>query len=384
MALCRSTRFARMYHTERYSSLRPVTWIISDGNILNDHKAACIASALRTPYEVKRIYQPRLVPSQLHQKLTNLRSYLRPDFSGPLSHIGDTASSDDLPQLAIAASNSCLPALLEIKRRTRSQSISVYLGIPNAKLPLIDALVLSRLDQMCLRYLGPARANLDNATSTLLPFSGTLTSPPQELPQTGSKPTVVVCIGRGVEPAGFKLQTSDIDKIAEGLEHTQSENYCVLLSPEMSPHLRSKVLALLVSRLRLNSRSDVQVVDYSLPDQPSPVGIIASASLVVASADDIASVSLAASLQRPVYIAGEERTTNILRNYYQVLDSSNLVRRFYPKGSRYSHMVMPDISGDIDEYSALRDHEPWAKYDSQQDLDGIVAFIRQRIKVLNE
>ncbi|KAJ2831085.1 hypothetical protein GGI24_001698 [Coemansia furcata] len=195
---------------------------------------------------------------------------------------------------------------------------------------------------------------------------------------------ICLCYSSGVEPAGFKLLTSDIDILAEGLEHIQPEKLCILLSSAMSSHLKSRVLALLVNRLRHNSHADIEVVDYSLPDQPSPVDIIASASLVVASADDIASVSLAASLQRPVYIAGEERTTGILRNYYQVLDASNLVRRFYPKGSRYSHMVMSDISGSIDEYSALRDHEPWAMYNSQQDLDNISDFIQQRIKILNE
>ncbi|KAJ2033104.1 hypothetical protein GGI01_003756 [Coemansia sp. RSA 376] len=384
MALRHSVRFGRMYHTERHSSLRPVTWIISDGNVLNDYKATRIASALQTPYEVKNIFKPRFVPPLLHQKLTNVRALLQPDLSGPLSHVEDTVGNDDLPQLAIATSNNCLPALLEIKQRTRGQSISVYLGLPDVKLAQIDALVFSRFDQMRLRYLGPARANLENAISTLLPFSGALMPHPQGLAQAESKRTVVVCIGSGVEPAGFKLQTSDIDILAEGLEHTQPEKLCVLLSPELSSHLKSKVHTLLVNRLRHNSSSDVEVVDYSLPGQPSPVDIIASASLVVATADDIPSVSLAVSLHRPVYIAGEERTTNILRNYYQVLDASNLVRRFYPKGSRYSYMVMSDISGDIDEYSALRDHEPWTKYDSHQDLSNISDFIRQRIKTLNK
>ncbi|KAJ2821919.1 hypothetical protein FBU31_004752, partial [Coemansia sp. 'formosensis'] len=288
-----------MYHAERHSSLLPVAWIISDGNILNDYKAARIASALQTPYEVKRISQSRLVPSLLRQKLTTVRSFLRPDFSGPLSHIEDTVGNDELPQLAIAASDSCLPALLELKQRTRGQSISVYLGLPNVKLTQIDALVLSRLDQMRLRYLGPARANLENSISTLLPFSGAPMSHPPALRQTESSCTVVVCIGSGVEPAGFKLLTNDIDILAEGLEHIQPEKLRILLSSAMSSHLKSKVLALLVNRLRHNSHSDIEVVDYSRPDQPSPVDIIASASLVVASADDIASVSLAASLQRP-------------------------------------------------------------------------------------
>ncbi|KAJ2457584.1 hypothetical protein GGF42_002594 [Coemansia sp. RSA 2424] len=381
MSLGRSLRFARKYHAERHSSLQPKAWIISDGNILNDYKATRVASALQTPYEVKRIYQSRPMPSLLHQTLTNMRSLVQPDYSGPLSHIEDTSGNDDLPQLAIAASTSCLPALLEIKQRTRGHSISVYLGLPDVKLAKIDALVLSRLDQMRLRHLGPARANLENAISTLLPFSGAIMTDP---PQASSKRTVAVCIGSGVESAGFKLQTSDIAALAEGLEHIQPAQLRVLLSPALNSHLKSKVLSLLVDRLRQSSHSDVEVIDYSVPDQPSPVDILASASAVVATADDTASVSLAAALQRPVYIAGEERTTSILRNYYQVLDASNFVRRFYPRGSRYSYMVMPDISGNIDEYSALRDHEPWAKYDSKQDLDNISAFIRQRIKTLNE
>ncbi|KAJ2422494.1 hypothetical protein GGF41_003483, partial [Coemansia sp. RSA 2531] len=197
MALRHSVRFGRMYHTERHSSLRPVTWIISDGNVLNDYKATRIASALQTPYEVKNIFKPRFVPPLLHQKLTNVRALLQPDLSGPLSHVEDTVGNDDLPQLAIATSNNCLPALLEIKQRTRGQSISVYLGLPDVKLAQIDALVFSRFDQMRLRYLGPARANLENAISTLLPFSGALMPHPQGLAQAESKRTVVVCIGSG-------------------------------------------------------------------------------------------------------------------------------------------------------------------------------------------
>ncbi|KAJ2899576.1 hypothetical protein IWW38_000926 [Coemansia aciculifera] len=385
MSLGRNLRFIRKYHAERHSSLQPKTWIISDGNILNDYKASRVASALRMPCEVKRIPQSGLVPPLMRQALTKIRSVIQPDYAGPLSLIDDTLGSDDFPQLAVASSNRCLPALLELKQRTRGNLISVFLGLPAVKLAKIDALVLSRLDQMRLRQLGPARANLDNSTSTLLPFSGaTLPDSPAPQPQADSKRTVVVCIGSGEASAGFRLQTSDIALLAEGLEHIQPAQLRVLLSPALSSHLKSKVLSLLVERLRQSSHTDIEVVDCSLPDQPSPVDILTSASVVVATADDIASVSLAVALQLPVYISGEERTTGILRNYYKVLDTNNLVRRFYPRGSRYSYMVMSDISGDIDEYSSLRDHEPWAKYDSQQDLDDISAFIRQRIKAIHE
>ncbi|KAJ2744887.1 hypothetical protein GGI20_002616 [Coemansia sp. BCRC 34301] len=385
MAWNRSLRFARQYHAERHSSLQPKIWVISDGNILNDFKATRVACALQTPYEVKRVFRHRLLPSYVHQTLVSARSVVQPDYSGPLSYIEDTLGNDDLPQLTIAASNSCLPALLEIKRRSRGHSISVFLGLPNVKLAKIDALVLSRLDQMHLRRLGPARANLDNAISTLLPFSGAMmTDLPPPQPQADCRRTVAVCIGNGVEQAGFKLQSSDISVLAEGLEHIQPAQLRVLLSPSMSSRLKSVILSQLVGRLQHSSHSGIDVLDYSLPGQPPPADILASASAVVATADDIASVSLATALQRPVYISGEERTTGILRSYYKVLDASNLVRRFYPRGSRYSYMVMADISGDIDEYSALRDHEPWTKYDAKQDLESISAFIRHRTKKLNE
>ncbi|KAJ2482181.1 hypothetical protein EV174_003274 [Coemansia sp. RSA 2320] len=367
--------------------------------MLNDYKAARISAALQLPHEVKRLCQSELIPARLRQKLTEIRSSFRPEFSGPLSLIEGTVGNGDLPQITIAASNSCIPALLEVKQRTHSQSLAVYLGLPDTSLSKIDVLVLSRLDQMRLRYLGPARANLETAVCTLLPFSGALKddlSPPPWLPEPASQRRVAVCIGSGVESAGFQLQSSDIDQLAEGLMHIQPAQMYILLSRELHPRLKAKIHSQLIDRLRhkicsrpdgrelLASAAHVNVVDYFLPDQPSPVSILASASLVVVNADDIASVSLAASLQRPVYIAGEESTTQILRNYYKLLDAGNIVRRFYPQGSRYSYMVMPDIEGPIDEFSAIRDHEPWARYDSQHDLDSITAFIRQRIRKLNE
>ncbi|KAJ1840210.1 hypothetical protein LPJ73_006497 [Coemansia sp. RSA 2703] len=128
---------------------------------------------------------------------------------------------------------------------------------------------------------------------------------------------------------------------------------------------------------------NLEVIDYSQSGQPSPEAILKLASHAVVTADDIPSVSLAASLGLPVYISGEERTTRILRNYYRVLDTNNIVRRFYPKGSRYSYMLLADIEGEIDEFSAIRDHEPWARYNAQQDLENVAAFIHERYRLLN-
>ncbi|KAJ2716213.1 hypothetical protein H4S00_004610 [Coemansia sp. D1744] len=92
---------------------------------------------------------------------------------------------------------------------------------------------------------------------------------------------------------------------------------------------------------------------------------------------------MAVSMGLPVYIAGMERVSNELRSYYHMLDGRNLVRRFYPQNSRYSYMLAPDITGNIDEFSAIRDHDPWGTYDAQQDLSDVAEFIKERYIEIN-
>ncbi|KAJ1725085.1 hypothetical protein LPJ53_000736 [Coemansia erecta] len=379
------------YRVERHSSLLPRAWVLSNGNILDDLKTTRLAQALGIPFETKQISSSWL-SSAAHRHLTNIRSIFSASPSDTLHYL-ENAPSDSLPRIAIAASDEALPALLEIKQRTRDQAVSVYLGLPNTKLTDIDALVLSRLDQMRLRHLGPARANLENSISTMLPLSGATTQSLHEVAQSGSNRLIAVCIGSGLEPAGYQLLSDDIDTLADGLLQVAGTSPVrILLSGKMHSGIKSMVESRLIRRL-LSSSTDsngtshppvnLEVLDYSQPGHPSPETVLGSASQVVVTADDIPSVSLAASLGRPVYISGEERTTRILRNYYRVLDTSNIVRRFYPKGSRYSYMLLADIEGEIDEFSAIRDHEPWAGYNAQQDLENVAAFIHERYRLLN-
>ncbi|PIA15155.1 hypothetical protein COEREDRAFT_88015 [Coemansia reversa NRRL 1564] len=296
-------------------------WIISGRRADAELPAISLAAALGTPSKPKR----------------------------KLNFVKD-ATGDVLPRFAIAGSRDALPSLLEIKQRSGGRSTAIYLGIPATKLSNIDVIVLSRLDQMKLRKIGPARANLDNSVSTLLPLSGAKASPQN----FALEPTVVVCIGKGTESAGYRMMKSDVNILYQQLLHIPSSRIRIVLPTELHQKERS-----------VDSCRDehpprvVEILDYAQANQPPLYDVLASASHVIVTADDIHSVSLAVSLQCPVYIAGEERTTGLLRNYYHMLESKNLVRRFYPKGSRYSYMVEPDIIGKVDEFSAIRDHEPW-------------------------
>ncbi|KAI9503693.1 hypothetical protein GGI25_002719 [Coemansia spiralis] len=357
----------RRYTTERHSSLSQKAWVITTGNPIDDLKTTVLASALGIPFEIKQVAPPSWLPGPLR----HFSSF--GNAKGMLRHI-QHAMEGDFPRVIIAASNDALPGLLEVKQATKGRTLSVFLGYPATKLSNIDALVLSRLDQMRLRALGPARADLDNATSTLLPFSGALPSASQQAQ------AIAVCIGPGMEPAGYRLLSTDVDKLATGLpQHLQIR---VLLPCTIHKQIKRMVHSHLIRRLHATHK--VEVLDYMLDGQPSPLGVLSSASHVIATADDIASMSMAASLHRPVYIAGMERSTSILRSYYHMLDTQNLVRRFYPTSSEYSYMIMADIDGQVDELSAIRDHEPWAKYDAQADLDKIVSFIRKRFRQLTE
>ncbi|KAJ2586847.1 hypothetical protein H4R99_008335, partial [Coemansia sp. RSA 1722] len=246
--------------------------------------------------------------------------------------------------------------------------------------------------QMRLRFLGPARANLENAISTLIPLSGA-TSTKSSAISTNDRREIAVCVGSGIEPSGFQLLGEDIDMLASGLlQVAGADPVRLLLSDRMHKSVRSMVETRLISRLAMpfvdsqgssHKAANLQVIDYSKPDQPSPETVLASATHIIATADDVPSVALGVSLGKPVYISGEERTQRILRNYYCVLDTDNLVRRFYPKGSQYSYMLAADITGQVDEFSAIRDHEPWAAYDAQKDIDSVTAFIHQRHDLLN-
>ncbi|KAJ1849236.1 hypothetical protein LPJ57_008398 [Coemansia sp. RSA 486] len=350
-----------------------------------------LAQALGIPYEIKQVSRSWLPPAA-HKQLASLWSIFQSKGSSTLHFTKDSDIDDGLPCLAIASSEETLPALLEIKRQTRDQATTVFLGLPNTKLSAIDVLVLSRLDQMRLRFLGPARANLENAISTLIPLSGATSTKPSAISTNGRR-EIAVCVGSGVEPSGFQLLGEDIDMLASGLlQVAGADPVRLLLSDRMHKSVRFMVETRLISRLAMpfvdsqgssHKAANLQVIDYSKPDQPSPETVLASATHIIATADDVPSVALGVSLGKPVYISGEERTQRILRNYYRVLDTDNLVRRFYPKGSQYSYMLAADITGQVDEFSAIRDHEPWAAYDAQKDIDSVAAFIHQRHDLLN-
>ncbi|KAJ2725548.1 hypothetical protein GGI07_001176 [Coemansia sp. Benny D115] len=246
---------------------------------------------------------------------------------------------------------------------------------------------------MHLRHLGPARANLDNAVSTLLPLSGTTV--PRNNPAKTSvdqKQSIVVCIGSGHNRAGFQLLIQDVDSLANGIACV-SKNTCVkiLLAQDIQKELKTVINSRLVNKLQAlisdtenpgDAPLSIEVIDYSVPNNQHPTqeDVLAAASQVVVTADNIAAVSMAVSLHRPVYVAGEERTTHILRNYYHLLDTKNLVRRFYPEGSRYSYMLRSNISGEVDRFSATRDHEPWLAYNAEADLKTVVKFINQKLQ----
>ncbi|KAJ1728780.1 hypothetical protein LPJ61_003855 [Coemansia biformis] len=372
------------HNVARHSSLLPQTWVLADGNASTDYAATRVAAALGLAHHTKQALGSRLsVP--LARALAGLGSLVGVRSAGELQFVGDALGSG-LPRFAVAASKRALPGLLEIKRLSKARTTTVYIGLPDTRLAQFDVLVLSRLDQMVLRRLGPARANLDNAVSTLLPLSGA--GPATPLPE--STRTVVVCIGSGVEPTGFRLMSADVDCLAEGLAHFPRSRIRIVLSPGLHPRLRPMVESRLIHRVRQQQAEragsitsgavDMDVIDYAQPGQPALANVVASATQVVATADYVASVSLAAALQRPIYIAGEERTYGLLRDYYHLLETKNLVRRFYPKGSRYSYMLAPDIGGAVDVFSAVRDHEPWATHDAKKDLDDVAAFIRARYR----
>ncbi|KAJ1930802.1 hypothetical protein FBU59_006933 [Linderina macrospora] len=257
--------------------------------------------------------------------------------------------------------------VLETKERSHSRPFTVFCGLPDAKINSIDALLLSRLDQMKLRAKGPARDQLDNALFTMLPFSGS----PKTPAVVSSEPNIVVCLGSGVEPTGFHMLVDDIDRLLDALAHLQTQNITMIVSKQLHKSLRRKLLTQVPKHIK--------TVDLA-KSSASPADILVNASQVVVSADDLDSLSLAVSLYKPVYVFGEERTEGLLRNYYRLLDTNNLVRRFYPHGSRYSYMLMPDITSKVDEFSAIRDHDPWAKYNSQADLDKIIDFIHDKVE----
>ncbi|KAJ2450362.1 hypothetical protein EV183_004345 [Coemansia sp. RSA 2336] len=372
---------------ERHSSLLPETWIISSSRILPEHPATSIAQLLDLPVETK--YTASQPTTPLIRTLSSLRSRLFGGSSFDPQSTAGSISMGDFPRFAIASCSQSLPGLLEIKKRSKNRTMAIYLGLPNTKLKNIDAMVLSRLDQMKLRSLGPARANLDNATSTLLPLSGLSSVPPVE----SLKPRVAVCIGTGFESMGFQLQSTDIDRLAEGLLRLPLSSITVVLNDQpyrgLRPMLESRLISKLCQRTisddgTENSPIDTKLVDCLQPNQPSLASILEASTHVVATADNIPVVSMAAAMNRPVYIAGMERTTGLLRDYYHILDTKNLVRRFYPLGSRYSYMLMPEISGKVDEFSAIRDHDPWAHYNARQDLKQAVTFIKSRFVEINQ
>ncbi|KAJ2514690.1 hypothetical protein H4217_005612 [Coemansia sp. RSA 1939] len=401
----------RQYTAERHSSLAAKVWVLTNGDPVDAFRTTSVAAGLQIPFETKHAVQAAggsWVAETLGRPLRGLGSLLfKSSQPGALRYVQDAAATD-LPRIAIAASREALPGLLEVGRMSRGQSMLVYLGVPQTRLSNIDVLVLSQLDRMRLRELGPGRANLDNAATTLLPFSGVPAKTDTQRQERGASSaddadspcqnTLAVCIGQGIESGGFRLLTRDVDVLAEGLMRIPSRpRMRVLLPRAMNKGVRRMVESHLIRRLQA-LRSDtpgsgdsqhrfsaaVEVLDYSLSGQPSPVDVIASASRVVATADNLQMMALAVSLGRPVYIAGEERTTGVLRSHYHALDSRNLVRRFYPVGSKYDYMLMADIDGAADELSVIRDHDPWAKYDAQRDLDDIVSFIRMRYKQIKQ
>ncbi|KAJ2850151.1 hypothetical protein IWW36_002108 [Coemansia brasiliensis] len=378
---------AKAHRAERHSSLLPETWIVSSNRILPDYPATSIAQLLELPIETKYTVPQPTRP--LIRSLSSLRSRLFNVSSFDSQSAAGSITMGDFPRFAIASCNQALPGLLEIKKRSKGRTMAIYLGLPNTKLKNIDAMVLSRLDQMKLRSLGPARANLDNAISTLLPLCGLSSAPPIDM----LKPRVAVCIGTGFESMGFQLKSDDVDRLAEGLLQLSLPNITIVLNDQpyrgLKPMLESRLISKLCQRTvsadgTENLPADVKVVDCLQPDQPSLASILESSSHVIATADNIPVVSMAAAMSRPVYIAGMERTTGLLRDYYHILDTRNLVRRFYPLGSRYSYMLMPEISGKVDEFSAIRDHDPWACYDARQDLRQAVAFIKNRFAEINK
>ncbi|KAJ1903242.1 hypothetical protein LPJ81_003163 [Coemansia sp. IMI 209127] len=370
----------RLYSTERHSSLAAKVWVLTNGDPIDTLKTTRVATTLGIPFEIKHAVPTGTWLSEaVRRPFRSIRTLLSKTHtpSGTLQHIQD-ALATDLPQIVIAGSEEALPGLLETKMVSCGQTMAVYLGYPKTKLSNIDALVLSRLDQMRLRTLGPGRAVLENATSTLLPFSGGLA--PTDAPASTTD-TLAVCIGRGMEPAGFRLLTRDVDALAEGLLRIPAR-VRVLLPRTIHKGIKRMVNSRLISRLQAaDSLGSVEILDYALgTHHPSPADVIAAASHVIATADNVSMVALAVALQRPVYVAGEERTTDILRSYYHALETRNLVRRFYPRGSKYDYMLMADIDGEVDELSIIRSHDPWAKYDAQADLDAIASFIQQRYK----
>ncbi|KAJ2711780.1 hypothetical protein H4R19_003080 [Coemansia spiralis] len=369
----------RGYRVVRHSSLLPQTWVISSGSATGDYAATQIAAALSLPHHTKPALVPRL-PVPLARAFAGLGSLVGARPTEELQFVGEALNSE-LPRYVVAASKKALPGLLEVKRLTKDRTTAVYIGLPDVRLAKIDVLVLSRIEQMLLRQLGPARANLDNAVATLLPFTGIAAG----TAQTTRAPTVVVCIGSGFESAGFQLMSTDVDSLVEGLAHIPSSRIRIVLSSELNPRIRPMVESRLVRRMtqqaaHTDPATSVEIIDYALSGQPPFVDVIASATQVIATADYLGAVSVAAALRRPVYIAGEERTRGLLRDHYHLLETKNLVRRFYPKGSRFSYMLAPEIRGPVDAFSAIRDHEPWAPYDAKADLDSVVAFIRARYK----
>ncbi|KAJ2783628.1 hypothetical protein H4R18_001607 [Coemansia javaensis] len=370
---------ARGYGTVRHSSLLPETWVISDGNPNADYAAERVAGALGVPHRVKRALPPRL-PVPIARALAGLGSALGLRRAEALQFVDGTRSRDGMPRFVVAAAQGALPGVLEIKRLTGGRAIAVFLGLPGTGLAQIDALALSRLDQMVLRRMGPARANLDNAVAALLPLTGAVAG----ARQPAKEPTVAVCVGRGFEPAGYQLLSTHIDSLVDGLAHIPPSRLCIALSAELHPRLRPMVEARLVRPLLQRWGPRAEVVDYARPgsDRPALADVIASAAQVIATADNVGAAALAAALRRPVYIASEERTEGLLRDYYHLLEKENVVRRFYPRGSRYSYMLAPDIGGAVDVFSAVRDHEPWAKYSAQRDLDRLAAFVRARFRDL--
>lgn len=362
-------RRSRTVH--RYSSLLPEAWILTDNATSHSiRRSVRLADALNLPYQIKQTKPTNFIA----QKLSNLRSWWG---SQPTNSLQSVESTGGLPRLVMTDSQQCLPALHEIQQQTQNRTLTVYWGLPSGRLDKLDVLVLSRLDQMRLRALGPARANLDNAISTLLPFSGGKAIGSGEKPSGG----VAVCVGKGSEPAGFGLKSTDIEILARGLQLISPQpQISLLLSHSIHPRVRHRIL----SNSTISQLENLAVMDFCQPtaDQPlaDPAQILGSASQVIATADDVDSVALAVSLRRPVYVSGQERTTGVLRNYYRLLDTQNLVRRFYPSGSPYGYMLSSEISGPPDPFSAIRDHQPWARYDTQGDLNSIVSFIQRKLR----
>ncbi|KAJ2083905.1 hypothetical protein H4R24_000435 [Coemansia sp. RSA 988] len=371
----------RWYKAERHSSLAPETWIITSRGAEAELPAISLATELGTPYSIKHTQWSRMSSNILTRSFVDLKNVISGARTRNMTFVKGTGR-EIMPRFAIAASKDALPGLLEIKKRSMDRSILIYLGLPATSLSNIDVLAFSKLNQMKLRRLGPARANLENSVSTLLPLSGV-----KAVPQTFAlEPAVVVCIGKGIEPAGYRMMKSDVEFLAQQLQHIPRSRIRIVLPFELHPKMRTLIETNLISPLRERSVDfcgeehqprEIEIIDYAQRNQPPLSDVLASASHVIVTADDIPSVSLAVSLQRPVYIAGEERTTGLLRDYYHTLDSNNFVRRFYPKGSRYSYMVASDLVGKVDEFSAIRDHEPWAVYDAQKDLEHVASFVRK-------